>query len=292
VQYRLLELDVQNMPEFDEAQRDQFTAEWADVGNRCRGALGAALQRAICQLGVAQANKLVLDCVSRASKLVGAGQTARFQYRALGAMLAAQVLLNRMGLMMFGTGAMVDAFRAAHDAGNAYVTENVLPTNGLELLSMCLHDMRQNAVITEKQGRLHKNLREPAVALGTRGIPNKVSMRYIIDSSTAYVAVDDLRAWCRSKKVRDSELIAPARSAGVLTVVYPSRILDPSEPTKFPAADRWNLLTGMQEDMKVLCNCYAFNVHKLSKILGPYVEQALLDTEVSNVVPMRPPKSA
>jgi len=292
VQYRLLELDVQNMPEFDEAQRDQFTAEWADVGNRCRGALGAALQRAICELGVPQANKLVLDCVSRASKLVGASQTGRFQYRGLGAMLAAQVLLSRMGFAMFNTTAMVEAFRAAHDAGNAYVSENVLPTNGLELLSMCLHDLRQNAVITEKQGRLFKNMREPAVALGSRGIPPKVSMRFIVETSTAYVAADDLRAWCRAKKVREVELLGPARNAGVLTPVYPSRLADPSQPTKFAATDRWNLLTGMMEDMKVLCTCYAFKVHRLAQILGPYVEQAMLDTEASNVVPMRPPKSA
>lgn len=273
VQYRMLELDMNNMPDFDVDARMIFAADWAVVKTECAGALGAVLQRAICALGVEKTNQLVLTCVDRAARLIESDKEDRFQYRALGAMLALQVILTKAGMSMFDTKTMVEEFKTANDAGKDYVKENTLPTDGLELLSRALHDLRANTVVTEKEGNTKGHVMSYARPVGGR-IPNQVDARYVAETSLMYVSAEALKKWCADKHIRDAELIHPARTAGILRAIYPS-LINMENPLRFAASARFNLLRGMEESTKNMVSCYAFNVHRLAMRVGPELTEAL-----------------
>lgn len=267
VQYRLLELDVSAMPTFDLDAREAFAADWARVKGNCAGALGAVIQQAICSYGVENINQLVLACVARASRLIESGQEDRFQYRALGAMLALQVILGKLGLAMFDTKLMLDEFNIANENAKNYVKDNTLPSDGMELLSRALHDLRGNTVVTEIDGNTKGNVPVYAPHVGSAQFPRQVDARYVKATGLMYVSVEALRAWCVTKHIRDTDIIAPCRASGVLRAIYPSRI-NMEDPQKFPAVAPHNLLRGMRESTKVQVRCYAFSMHRLSQCLG------------------------
>lgn len=273
VQYRMLELDMNNMPDFDVDARMAFANDWAVVKTECAGAMGAVLQRAICALGVEKTNQLVLTCVDRAARLIESDKEDRFQYRALGAMLALQVILTKAGMAMFDTKTMVEEFKTANDAGKDYVKDNNLPTDGLELLSRALHDLRANTVVTEIDGESRGKVAHYARPVGGR-IPNQIDARYVAASSMMYVSAEALKKWCVGKHIRDTELLAPAREALILRPIYQSRV-SKINPNKFPAHDKINLLRGMEESTNTLVQCYAFNVHRLALRVGPDLTDAL-----------------
>jgi hypothetical protein len=287
VQYRMLELDMNNMPDFSEDARNSFARDWASVKGECAGALGSVVQRAICSMGADRANELVMTCVERASKLIASEKEDRFQYRALGAMLALQLILGKLGMAMFDTKTMVAEFIEANDSAKDYVKENMLPTDGLELLSRALHDMRANTVVTETEGEGRGRVAHYARPVGGR-IPNQVDARYIAGTSMLYVSVDALRKWCAEKHIRDTEMVVPARKALVLRPMYASRI-SKLNADKFPAHDKMNLLRGMEESTRTMVQCYAFNVHRLAMRVGPDLEDALAP---DNVVRLHDEKAA
>ena len=282
VQYRMLELDMNNMPDFDVNARMVFASDWAKVKTECAGALGAVVQRAICEMGVTKTNQLVLACVDRAARLIDSDKEDRFQYRGLGALLALQVILSKAELAMFDTKTLVAEFKLANDAGKDYVKENTLPSDGLELLSLALHDMRANTVVTEHDGNTRGFAHQYARPVGGR-IPNQVDARYVASNSMIYVSVEALKKWCASKHIREVELIAPARKHSILRPIYASRV-NKLDETKFPPSDRVNLLRGMEESTGAIVPCYAFNVHRLALRVGPQLADAL---STDNVVQLR-----
>lgn len=287
VQYRLLELDMNNTPDFDASKRNQFARQWADLKNTCSGALGAVVQRALCEMGPAEVNKLVMDCVERAAKMIDSDKEDRFQYRALGAMMALHVILSRRGLGMFNLLSMVNEFKLANDSAKVYVKENTLPTDGLDLLERAIHDLRPNTIITEATGygKGAAQYRKYAVHIGGH-LPLRPEARYIKEQGRLYLSVEALREWCKLKHVRDTEIIKAAKEANVLAPVFPSlvkegRLLYPSY--------KYNLFAGMAEDSEGSVRCYSFDVHKLAKHVGPAVAEHL---ENPKVVPIRSSEAA
>ena len=270
IQYRLLELDVDNVKEFDADTRANFATEWADVQGQCTGALGAVVHRAICQLGVAKANKLVLDCVNKASTLVHANQTGRFQYRALGAMLALQLLLTRLGLVVFDLKPMVREFQLAHDSAQEFVKDNLLPTDGLALMEMMLHDLRPQTVITQNESRRCGSSTNYDVMENSR-MPEDVRARHIVTTRTSYVAADAVRAWCTKKHLRPCDVMAESIRTGVIIPrMIGSMRKDgtPSAKNVFP----FNLLKGMRESTNSTSQVYAINTRKLAQHVGREIE--------------------
>ena len=282
VQYRLLELDVNDMPDFDVDQRNQFARDWADVSNTCAGALGAVVQRAICEMGPAAINKLVMDCVERASTLIESDKEDRFQYRALGAMLALHVILTKKGLVMFNLRDMVGEFKRANENAKVYVKENTMSTDGLELLAAALHDLRPHTIVTEVPGyaKGKEHNRKYAVHLGGH-LPHRTEARYIRSLNRIFVSTEALREWCKGKHVRDLEIIKAARDGGVLAAVYPSLIKDGKVAV---AAYRYNLYQGMAEDTANTVRCYCFDLHRLAMHVGPSV---MAEFGTDNVIPIR-----
>lgn len=282
VQYRMLELDMNGMPDFDIDARNQFARQWAKVKNQCAGALGAVIQRAACQMGAEAINQLVMDCVERAAKLIESDKEDRFQYRALGAMLALHVILSRQGLTMFNVKDLVAEFRVANENAKLYVKENTLPTDGLELLERALHDMRPHTIVTESGGHAQgrPEFRKYAIHLGAQ-FPAKVYARYIKEDDAIYVSLDALRAWCIEHHVRENDLMLAARASKVALALN-AAAAGVDEGPRFMA--RINLYRGMAESTGGLVRCVGFSVSKLSGRLGGSLAQTL---ESDNVVPLR-----
>jgi len=271
VQYRLLELDINDMPDFSQEQRNSFAQRWADVRDTA-GALGALIQRDMCAMGPALANKLVMDCVAKAGSLVEADKEDRFQYRALGAMLAVQLLLKRRGLLMFDTKAMLDCFRDANDAAKSYIREHTTSSNGLDLLEKFLYDIRPNTVITEDIGMTRtRGQKTYAVHIHSR-FPDKVYARYVKDQWKIYVSADALAEWCRVGGVRATEITDMCREIGVLEGVDAgAKVGDKLTRIK----KRYNLLTGMRESTEATTSCMAFDMRKLALHRGRKVQDAI-----------------
>jgi len=267
IQYRLLEIDCDNMPEYDQELRDSFADDWAEVTRDCPGALGAILHREICARGVDQINKLVADCCAKASAALGADQTARFQYRGLGAMLAAHLLLSKLDLSPFPVAGMVEVFKEAYEANKDFVAETVLPNDGVALLNEFLADILPNTVITEHKsqiGRLSTKFDEP---LNSR-MPDVIQARYIKNLKQVYVVQSALRKWCGEKGVSEREIIKAARAKNIL-MPFTSGTTGVSYST-----EKVTLTAGMRMEADIRTKCYRFRVD------GLY--------EDSNVIPLHP----
>ena len=283
VQYRMLELDMSGAPEFNADARDAFAADWALVKRDYEGCLGALIQREICKMGAVAMSELVTKCVSKAGRVVESDKEERFQYRALGAMLALHLVLTKLGLAIFDIKSLVDEFKRNNDVAKQYIKENALPTDGLELLERMIHDIRSMTLVTEegghRKGPVH--MHRYAVHIGS-SLPPKVEARYIKDHMTLYVSQEAVRTWCKTHKVREADIMSPAKEAEVLVRCYKSSI-------NTRLADKFNLYRGMRESTNNMVTCYAFNIAKLVRHVGPHLGDSLNE---DNVVPIRPAEDA
>jgi hypothetical protein len=265
IQFRLIELDFDHQPDFSAEQQEEHKARWAAVTD-CAGALGAVIHLRICQIGVAGINKLVSDCVSKAkASLKETEQAGRFQYRALGAAMALQVILKNVGLDMFEWSDLLAEFQNAHDKGISYTVENTLPSDGLALLNMALHDLTSNTAVTQDETRRTRHITkydDPLVP-----VPQVVHARHIVGTRRTYVSSGALRDWCASRKVSFTKVINAARDANVIVSVYASR--------GDGKAQAYNLLKGMRGSTESMVSCYAFDIAALTRETGQDHSDAL-----------------
>lgn len=266
VLYRMLEIDVDGMPTYDQARIESFRDDWAEVARECPGALGAIIHREICALGVANMVKLVTKCVSRAEKLVGATQSARFQSRGLGAMLALNLLLRNAKIDLFDINVLCATFKTAHDANVDYVVENTIPDNPLMQLSKFLRDIGHDTIVTREEsggGGYRTAVDRP---LNAR-MPDTPVARHILTSGITYVAVDALKKWCGEHGLSERTIITAARRDGIVVPV--TRSLGPKAGGRTTNRSyEYKVLTkGMECDMKILCKAYTVSVRRLNTAL-------------------------
>ena len=255
IQFRLLELNVEDVSEFDADTQAQHRLDWAAVRADCSGALGAVIHRAVCELGVSGANALTTDCVNRAAKLIGATQSDRFQYKGLGAVLALHVLLNKLGMPIFDIKTLVSTFKDAYNAGLEFIEQNLLPTGGLDLLQRALNDLQPYTVITQFETR-PSNLPGTAVPvdriLNSR-MPSKVVARHIVNTNTTYLSVEALKEWCREHGIGDTDITREAKANGVFR----------SFGAKYGFAYPYVLLKNTGESANTRCRVYKINLARL-----------------------------
>jgi len=267
-QFRLLELDVERMPNFGIEAQQGFERDWKLMSNHA-GALGAIVHLLICRMGVEKINALVSDAVGKASSLVQAvreQQASRFQYRGLGALVALNDLLAPLNLMPFNMDGMIAEFLRAYRAACEYVDDHVVPTDGLELLEKMLLEMQPNTIITA--GETRRNIHTVAYDQDVRGrTPLDVKARHIMNTGVTYVSVDAIREWCTANKSREAVLINAAKVNDVLSRIRASDLGGKGYSKRW--ASRYNLFRGMRESPgSVGVQCYLFNVHKLAAIRG------------------------
>lgn len=296
VQYRLIELDVNDVPsasvEAQMAHKDAF----AKVAP-CAGGLGAVIHLMICNKGLAAMNELVGKRVTEASGILQSDEAetaSRFQYRALGAALALHDMLSERDLQPFDRDELIATFKEAYDAGREYVKENVVPTDGLEILSRMLQEFAPNTAITYGETRRSRTVSMYDMDVRKQA-PKEVWARHVIDSGRTYVAVEALKRWCLANKMRDTEILYAARAHGVQCRVYASNTLSSATVESGVSQKRWaqkfNLLKGMSESVGIQVLCYAFDVKQLAAITGDEPYDGELPREVNeqgNVVQLVP----
>ncbi len=285
IQQRLLEINVDDLPEFDINQRNQFMLDWMGVQQKCIGALGAVIHREICKLGVVGVNNLVLSCVAKADQRLGGTQGSRFQYRGLGAMFALFIVLQKVGIEIFPMKGVLEAFKTAHDAGQLFIAENTLPTDGLELMARMLHDKMGETLVTDNEeplSRHHEN-RSANQMLNER-MPNVVSVRHVRTTGISYVSKATMKEWCSLHGIGDQEMVKRARKEGVLIPF--------KQGERFTPTDKYNLHKGMRAEGGGAVHCYKLDCHKLAALLGVQAgdvpgANAAPPPPPSNVVPLR-----
>ena len=280
VQFRMLELDVDYVTEFSPEEQAQFTEDWSALAP-CAGALGAVIHRAICRLGIEKINTLVMQCVNKAAQRVNAGQTERFQYRGLGAVIALHLLLKQEGIEMFDVDTLIDEFKLAQESAKAFVAENAVPTDGLMLMSMFLHDMHDQTVVTQTETRRTKHITKFDMPVNGK-VPPVVSVRHVIEHRRSYVSMEALRKWCADKSVPMNKMLYDCRKEDVLSSVYASR--------KPGTSSMFNLLKGMQESSGASTNCLVVDMFMLAKATSKDYSrelQAITGETVDNVVPFK-----
>lgn len=258
IQNRLIELNVENVS-FGQAARDAYVTDWASVQNKCAGALGAVIEYALCRMGTATLNAQVVKAVSKASALLSAEQDARFQYRALGAMMLVSVILQAEGMPLFSLQGLVDEFKAAHTSGKEYIAENVLPTKGEDLAVLMLGDLRPHTIITLGETNRGLEPNKMDVPLNTR-MPEVVKARHVATLGYTWVASHAVREWALGRKVSESDMLKDCKTAGVLQP--PNK----SAPTKWTA--QIDLFKGLKDSADARNSCYKFSTRVLKVLTG------------------------
>lgn len=266
VQFRLLELDTNNMPDFSIEQRAKFAEDWASVQD-CAGALGAVIQREACAIGTAAINKLVMDCVNRAAQLVQSDKEERFQYRALGAMLATQLILKKHGLDMFNARDLLECFQEANDAARHYVKENVVTSDPIELIEMYLASIRGETLITQTRGT-GGQLSVPL----NQVFPRDIKARLFKTDRIIVFAADPFDKWCIERRVRLKDVIDEAKKRDLFYPIYGSSMVNGK---LLRVKQSFNLTSGIQADNQISTKCYAIDLKKLGLIRGREVEKAI-----------------
>lgn len=261
VLYRMLEIDVDDMPDFGNDLRASYEADQADITHQCIGALGAMIHLEMCRMGTLALSKLVLECSARAAKLLDANQTDRFQYRGLGAMIALQAVLRKLGMEMFDLRALIAEFRTAYGVNKDFVVENTLPTNPLSILSRALIELAPHTVVAFEEPSGRGNSRTVR-ALNAR-MPDVIKGRHIQSTGITYMSVKALKEWCREAGISDRSIMVEARAAGVLET---REWMDKGKLQ--PRNHGPKVLTkGLEGDMGLRLDAYTFNVGKLNGIL-------------------------
>lgn len=285
-QFRLLEIDVERMPQFGTDAQVGFEQAWKAMGKHA-GALGALIHLRICRMGVDKINALVSERVAEAARLVQeikVESASRFQYRGLGAILSLYDILEPMGLAPFDRDAVVREFLAAYKGTISFVEENVVPVNGMEALAKMLQDMQANTIITQGWNRTPGRKADVAkFDFDIRGrVPNVVYARHVVTQRKTYISSASVKEWCRANGIRETVVLGAGRQSGVFERPYPG--------SETPAAKRWvgpfNLFSGMQENPGGVVNCYVINTAKLATLVGDEFEQEL--SNAGKVVELRP----
>lgn len=264
IQYRLLEIDMCNMPEFDSELQEQFRLDWAEL-QPCAGALGALVHLVICRHGAEKMSTMVATKVNEAAKLIRSVQVDRFQFRALGAMLVLQDILEQINMKVFETSSLVQTFRECHSNAVDFIKENTLTTNGFELLSKALHDLLPNTVITLNETRRLRHVQTYDDVINR--MPDQVHARHIVNTGITYVAVDALKRWCLTNKVRIGDILVLCKRDGIMTHVYPGDGSIGKDGVQMWASNK-NLMAGTRTSTNSRVSCYAFNTKLLSLKVG------------------------
>lgn len=211
VQRRILEIDVAGVPMHGAEARAEYALDYGRVAAESAGALGAVMHLLICKQGLDGTHKLVLDAVTKAAELLGAGQSDRFLYRGLGAILTAGQMLDHVGLMPFSAREVAEEYKACYLKSVATIEEARVTFEPLQLLSRALSDMLPYTLVTEEEASTSKL----TPALNER-MPMEVRARNIRSEGYTYISSNALKSWASQERVSVNEIIAAAESHGVL----------------------------------------------------------------------------
>jgi hypothetical protein len=251
IQNRIIELDINRLPDYDEGVMASFNKDFGELVHHCAGAFGALLHLLICKLGAARLNVLVSEEVNRARSVIGASQESRFQWRAMGAALAMRRMLKAAGIEFFDENVLVEAFKESYRASAEYVDEVQMPDSGVELMGMFLNDIKDRTLITDTETSGYGFKQGQDQILNLR-LPSTVVARHVQSLRATYVSTAALREWAREHRVSERIIIADCKKHGVLVPIGP------------PSAGGWtrsmDLFKGTKEHGGSMTRVYRINL--------------------------------
>ena len=279
IQYRLLELDVQGV-NFNSTDRDAYLDAWADVQTRTKGALGAVIHRAACQLGHVKLNRALTTAVKKADKFLQAEQGARFQYRALGALIFLHNLLTALRMPLFDLAVLMQEFKNAYNSGADYIVENSLPSDGATLMARMLGELKPHTLITEKETNRAIDRTVFDVALNAR-MSERIDVRHIVSGGYSYVSVKAVHDWCIENKTSERDMITHCKAHNILVA---PRLQEPGQYTQ--QIDLWK---GTREANAARTRAYKVNTRLLCSASGGAWDTGLPGGNVVAMKPAPPP---
>ncbi len=252
IQYRLLELDVEGV-EFTREAREAYADAWAKVQATTKGAMGAVIARALCRLGAARLNEEMLKAVKEADRYLQADQGARFQYRALGAVLFLQKVLTALKLDMFDTDTLKAAFKRAYESGVEYIADTAIPDDPAIRVGMMLNDLKPKTLITANETDRRVDKTAVDMPLNSR-VPDAVEARHVVGLGITYLTATAFADWCTLNKVDARRLIKECRERD---------ILEPFGTNTQVYVKQHDLFRGTREAGTAWPRCYRINTRRL-----------------------------
>jgi hypothetical protein len=288
IQRRLLEINVDGMPDHDLPSRHAFAQDLAVINRECTGALGAVIHREIVRMGLAAVTDLTMACVEKADKATGAKVADRFQYRGLGALLALHLTLAKLGIEVFPLKGIIDAFKVAHNSATDFIAENIISADGLANLSKMLHDLAPHTLVTEGETRLVNGRPdiEDRILNSSGRIPDVVHVRHIRSTGRSHLSVDASREWCRKHNIPETEIVKRGREEGVF------KLFGKEGGPRKNSSEKFNLYKGLRQSTGTFIMCYTIDKRVLSRKLGIPEDDGLPTASTpppppTNVVPLR-----
>jgi hypothetical protein len=277
IQRRLLEINVDGMPDHSRTDRHSFASDWTEMNSQCVGALGAVIHREICKLGLQAMTAITTRACENADTATGGNVADRFQYRGLGAVVAMHHILSKIGIEIFPLAGVVEAFKVAHASGKEFIAQNIMP-KGLELLSRLLHDLAPNTLVTETDQRRINGYRDAAEHPLNVRMPDVVQARHIRALGRTYLSVEAAKAWCRKHNVPETEFTKPAREEGIFELFEGPRRL---------SSKKFDLFKGMDDCTHTYIPVYSIDKRLLAQKLGLPMDDVTPPVPLNNVHPIR-----
>lgn len=274
-QFRLLEINCDNMPEYDADARTLYAREW-DAVHKCYGSLGAVYHLMMCRTGSDKLRTMFVDKQDEVTRMLGIdNQSGRFLHRGLATVLVLHELASKAGLFPFNLDDIIAAFKTAYSSSVEDIKDYTKSMEPLELLMDCLRDISPNTVVTHSESRRTGASLQYDEPLNTR-VPDVIKARHVVDSDTTYVAVSAMRDWCKENKVRLNELVGAAKSARVIRSIYPCKTASGTSSKGWSA--RFNLTKSMRANTSTAVQCYCFNTNSLALSLGMSPDELAMET--------------
>lgn len=216
VQMRLLEINCSDVQPVSHERGQEETKARAAIYD-CAGAVGAVIHRAMCVAGPDELNTLGMECADSARAMLAGRQDGRFMWRALGAMLAVRRILKAAGLQVFDGVALQGEFRKWQDAGYEFAEERILPSEGLDLMSMLLSDLASKTLITRGMTDMRHADAKNDIPLNDRA-PDDVQARSVLSGRYVLVKTEAVREWAFKRKVSHQTILTKCKQAGVFDI--------------------------------------------------------------------------
>lgn len=263
IQYRLLELNMDGIRPFTLDEITAFGQDWGAVRGQCVGALGAEIHHSICSLGMQGVARLVTTCVAHAAKVLRCSQSARFQFRALGAMLALAHLLKDKDLLPFDPTLAAKEFKRAFDEGEQFTRVNLSLNEPYVRAGRMLQDLFRHTAITDRLSRGFKadhQRGEIDMLVNERSFQGPPKARHVISTQTTYVETTAVRDWCTQQKLSYGGLVTDLIRMKVL-------IRPPVEArSRDGRSYRFNLSRGLEFDTGTYSTVYELDIRRLQEL--------------------------
>jgi hypothetical protein len=186
--------------------------------------------------------------------------------------------LAKLGIEVFPLKGIIDAFKVAHNSATDFIAENIMPKDGLEILSRMLHDLAPHTIVTQGDTRRVSGRSDIGEHALNDRIPDVVYARHIVTTGRTYLSVHAAKEWCRKHNLPEGEVVTRARDERVFELFERERKL---------SSKKFDLYKGMQQSTGTFVHVYSIDKRLLAQKLGQQMDDIVPAAPPTNVVPLR-----